>query len=86
MTAGSEESVATVLNRVKISILEFVANRLQIDQSLLEAEKYGFLLGQLSKGLRKHVETMWIHKGEEGYGGGNKIASYSNKCGLAAAI
>ena len=39
MTAGSEESVATVLNRVKISILEFVANRLQIDQSLLEKVK-----------------------------------------------
>ena len=48
-----------------------INSEFSIDQSLLEAEKYGFLLGQLSKGLRKHVETMWIHKGEEGYGGGN---------------
>ena len=48
-----------------------INSEFSIDQSLLEAEKYGFLLGQLSKGLRKHVETMWIHKGEEAYGGGN---------------
>ena len=36
-----------------------------------EADKYGFLIGQLSTALRKDVETMWIHKGEEAYGGGN---------------
>ena len=42
-----------------------INSEFSIDQSFLEAEKYGFLLGQLSKGLRKHVETMWIHKGED---------------------
>ncbi|MFL2610974.1 MAG: InlB B-repeat-containing protein [Flavobacteriaceae bacterium] len=48
-----------------------INSEFSVDQSLLEAEKYGFSLGQLSKGLRKHVETMWIHKGTESYGGGN---------------
>ena len=48
-----------------------VNSEFSVDQSLLEAEKYSFLIGQLSKGLRKHVETMWIHKGIEAYGGGN---------------
>lgn len=36
-----------------------------------EARKYAFLIGQLPTALRRHVETMWIHKGEEAYGGGN---------------
>ena len=48
-----------------------INSEFSVDQSLLEAEKYSFLIGQLSKGLRKHVETMWIHKGIEAYGGGN---------------
>ena len=48
-----------------------VNSEFSVDQSLEEAEKYSFLIGQLSKGLRKHVETMWIHKGIEAYGGGN---------------
>ena len=48
-----------------------INSEFSVDQSLLEAEKYGFLIGQMSKDLRKHVETMWIHKGLEGYGGGN---------------
>ena len=48
-----------------------INSEFSVDQSSLEAEKYGFLIGQMSKDLRKHVETMWIHKGLEGYGGGN---------------
>jgi len=48
-----------------------INSEFSVDQSLLEAEKYGFLIGQMSKDLRKHIETMWIHKGLEGYGGGN---------------
>jgi len=42
-----------------------------LEEATAEAEKYGFLVGQLSKALRKDVETMWIHKGTEAYGGGN---------------
>ena len=41
------------------------------EEATAESEKYGFLVGQLSKALRKDVETMWIHKGTEAYGGGN---------------
>ena len=42
-----------------------------LDQATTEANKYAFLIGQLSKELRKDVETVWVHKGVEGYGGGN---------------
>ena len=43
-----------------------------LDEATVEANKYAFLIGQLPTGLRKDVQTMWIHKGEEAYGGGNK--------------
>jgi NOL1/NOP2/fmu family ribosome biogenesis protein len=36
-----------------------------------EAEKYGWYIGQLPTELRKDVETAWIHKGNETFGGGN---------------
>ncbi len=36
-----------------------------------EALKYGFLIGQLPRGLRRDVRSVWIHKGTELYGGGN---------------
>ncbi|CAI8230082.1 MAG: Uncharacterised protein [SAR116 cluster bacterium] len=42
-----------------------------LEQATEEANKYAFLIGQLPKGLRKDVFTIWIHKGEENYGGGN---------------
>jgi len=42
-----------------------------LDEATVEANKYAFLIGQLPTALRKDVETMWIHKGEEAYGGGN---------------
>jgi len=41
------------------------------EEAQLEAIKYAFLIGQLPIALRKDIETMWIHKGVEGYGGGN---------------
>lgn len=41
------------------------------EQATTLANKYAFLIGQLPKALRKDVHTMWIHKGEEPYGGGN---------------
>tara|TARA_X000001036_G_C20585682_1_gene768594 strand:+ start:159 stop:1133 length:975 start_codon:yes stop_codon:yes gene_type:complete len=42
-----------------------------LEEAQLEATKYAFLVGQLPIALRKDVETIWIHKGIEGYGGGN---------------
>ena len=42
-----------------------------IEEAKVEANKYAILIGQLPTALRKDVQTMWIHKGEEAYGGGN---------------
>tara|TARA_B110000003_G_scaffold268721_1_gene298742 strand:+ start:215 stop:1546 length:1332 start_codon:yes stop_codon:yes gene_type:complete len=42
-----------------------------LEEATAEANKYAFLIGQLPTLLRQDVETMWIHKGYEGYGGGN---------------
>ena len=42
-----------------------------LEEATAEANKYAFLIGQLPSALRKDVESMWIHKGEEAYGGGN---------------
>ena len=36
-----------------------------------EAEKYAPIIGQLSTSLRADVETVWIHKGVNPFGGGN---------------
>ncbi|MFT7674227.1 MAG: hypothetical protein ACI845_002644 [Gammaproteobacteria bacterium] len=41
-------------------------------QAQTEAFKYAKLIGQLPTALREGVETMWIHRGEFAYGGGNK--------------
>ena len=41
------------------------------EESLNLANKYGRSVGQLPKSLRTDVETMWIHEGEEAWGGGN---------------
>jgi len=42
-----------------------------VEQATIEAEKYGFLIGQLPTFLRADVEQIWIHKGVELFGGGN---------------
>ena len=42
-----------------------------IDAARLEAEKYAPVIGRLPKCLREDVETVWIHKGVYGFGGGN---------------
>ena len=39
--------------------------------ALVEAEKYAQVIGRLPTALRKDVETVWIHKGTELFGGGN---------------
>jgi len=39
--------------------------------ALAEAEKYAEVIGRLPTVLRKDVETVWIHKGTEPFGGGN---------------
>lgn len=36
-----------------------------------QAEKYGRFIGQLPTALRAMVETVWIHRGSEPFGGGN---------------
>lgn len=41
------------------------------DAAQIEAEKYAWVIGQLPTGLRKDVETVWIHKGVNPFGGGN---------------
>jgi len=41
------------------------------DSAMIEAEKYGYVIGQLPAALRRDVETVWIHKGTELFGGGN---------------
>ena len=42
-----------------------------VDAAQVEAEKYAPLIGQLPTALRKDVETVWIHKGVNPFGGGN---------------
>lgn len=37
----------------------------------VEAQKYGFLIGQLPYVLRVDVDEIWIHKGTQPFGGGN---------------
>jgi hypothetical protein len=41
------------------------------DTALTEAEKYAEVIGRLPTALRNDVETVWIHKGTEPFGGGN---------------
>lgn len=37
----------------------------------VQAEKFADVIGRLPTELRKDVETVWIHKGDEDFGGGN---------------
>ncbi|TDI93398.1 MAG: hypothetical protein E2O77_03060, partial [Caldithrix sp.] len=39
--------------------------------ALAEAQKYGWVIGQLPTSLRADVQTVWIHKGTQPFGGGN---------------
>ena len=41
------------------------------DVALDEANKYAEVIGRLPTALRKDVETVWIHKGTQPFGGGN---------------
>lgn len=41
------------------------------EEALVQAEKYARLVGQLPAILRSKVQTMWIHKGVQAFGGGN---------------
>jgi hypothetical protein len=41
------------------------------DVASVEAEKYAEVIGRLPTALRKDVETVWIHKGTQLFGGGN---------------
>ena len=41
------------------------------DAARVEAEKYAEVMGRLPTALRTDVETVWIHKGTEPFGGGN---------------
>lgn len=38
----------------------------------VEAERYAEIIGRLPATLRRDVETVWIHRGEEPFGGGNR--------------
>ena len=55
------------------SIIEMQVNPEFKDKSLaeVEAKKYAWLIGQLPAVLRYDIQTSWIHKGVNPYGGGN---------------
>lgn len=42
-----------------------------VDLARQEAERYAPVIGQLPTALRKDVQTAWIHKGVQPFGGGN---------------
>ncbi|WP_298237745.1 hypothetical protein [uncultured Algibacter sp.] len=37
----------------------------------IEADKYAKVIGRLPKAIRNYAKTVWIHKGNEAFGGGN---------------
>jgi len=41
------------------------------EESQVQAEKFAPVIGRLTTELRKDVETVWIHKGVQPFGGGN---------------
>lgn len=43
-----------------------------VDNALIEAEKYAYAIGQLPNCLRLDVDGIWIHKGVQLFGGGNR--------------
>jgi hypothetical protein len=42
-----------------------------VEAAKAQAEKYAPVIGRLPTALRRDVETVWIHKGEKLFGGGN---------------
>ncbi len=42
------------------------------DAAMVQAEKYALVIGRLPTALRNDVETVWIHRGTQPFGGGNK--------------
>ena len=42
-----------------------------VASALAEAQKYGEVIGRIPTALRVDVQTVWIHKGVEPFGGGN---------------
>jgi len=42
------------------------------EEARMQAEKYAEVIGRLPTSLRKDVETSWIHKGVNSFGGGNR--------------
>jgi len=42
-------------------------------EAAIKAKFYGYAIGQLPKLTRLDVETVWIHKGDKAFAGGNKI-------------
>lgn len=42
-----------------------------VDAARVQAETYAPVIGRLPTGLRKDVETSWIHRGVQPFGGGN---------------
>ena len=42
-----------------------------MEEALLQAERFAPVIGRLPKCLRVDVKTVWIHKGDNPFGGGN---------------
>jgi hypothetical protein len=42
------------------------------EEALAQAQKYLPVIGQIPGALRQDVETVWIHRGDHGFGGGNR--------------
>ena len=52
--------------------IEVQVNReFSLEEAKVEANKYAWLIGQLPKVLKRDIETVWIHKGNNDWGGGN---------------
>jgi hypothetical protein len=41
------------------------------DSAMVQAQKYATVIGRLPTALRSNLQTVWIHKGTEPFGGGN---------------
>lgn len=48
-----------------------VNSEIEQSEAAALADFYGHAVGQLPRALRVDVETMWIHRGDEAFGGGN---------------
>lgn len=55
-------------------VIEFQVNPEfgSVEAARAEAERYAPVIGRLPTGLRRDVETSWIHKGVNPFGGGNR--------------